>query len=153
MDGRPLKEAKNCAHMLVERLDSNDRLSIITYDDQVDVLSPTQNVTSKGRLNRQISRIRSGGMTALYDGWSVGAEQVALHAGKNYLSRVFLLSGGQANQGETDEVIISNHCQSMAEYGVTTSTYGLSEHFNKNLMTSMARSGQGQAHYGQTADD
>ena len=153
MNGTPLAEAKNCANILVERLNSNDLLSIVTYDDQVDVLSPTANVTSKDRLKRQISRIRSGGMTALYDGWSVGAEQVALHADKKYLSRVLLLSDGQANQGETDEVIISNHCQSMAEYGVTTSTYGLSEHFNENLMTAMAKSGQGQAHYGQTADD
>jgi Ca-activated chloride channel homolog len=153
MDGRPLKEAKNCANMLVERLNADDRLSVITYDDRVDVLSPTTNVTSKDRLKRQISRIRSGGMTALYDGWSVGAEQVALYADKNYLSRVLLLSDGQANQGETDEVIISNRCQSMAEQGVTTSTYGLSEHFNEALMLAMAKNGQGQAHYGQTADD
>ena len=41
----------------------------------------------------------------------------------------------------------------MAEYGVTTSTYGLSRHFNENLMTVMAKAGQGQAHYGQTAED
>mgnify|MGYP001160114194 CR=1 FL=1 len=153
MDGRPLNEAKNCANMLVERLNTNDRLSIVTYDEKVDILSPTANVTNKNSLKRQISRICSGGMTALYDGWSVGAEQVALHADKNYLSRVLLLSDGQANQGETDELAISHHCQSMAEYGVTTSTYGLSEHFNENLMTAMAKSGQGQAHYGQTADD
>jgi len=153
MDGEPLEEAKSCARMLVERLNSNDRLSVVTYDGEVDVLSPSARVTDKDKLKRQIGRINSGGVTALYDGWSVGAEQVALHADKNYLSRVLLLSDGQANRGQTDESIISEHCLSMAEYGVTTSTYGLSRHFNENLMTAMAKAGQGQAHYGQTAVD
>jgi Ca-activated chloride channel family protein len=41
----------------------------------------------------------------------------------------------------------------MAEAGVGTSTYGLGEGFNEELMTEMARSGQGNAYYGKTADD
>ena len=41
----------------------------------------------------------------------------------------------------------------MAEAGVATSTYGLSEHFNENLMAGMASAGKGRAHYGQTAED
>ena len=91
MDGRPQKEAKNCANMLVERLNTDDRLSIITYGGRVDVLSPTTNVTSKDRLKRQISRIRSGGMTALYDGWSVGAERSKRGWTRNILARDTLL--------------------------------------------------------------
>ena len=153
MSGEPLDEAKKCAMMLVDRMSSNDQLSVVTYDSNASVVFPTTKVSRKDLLKTEISRIRSGGTTALYDGWSVGAEQVAQNAGGNYLSRVLLLSDGQANSGLTDEETISSHCQTMAENGVTTSTYGLSEHFNENLMTAMARSGQGQAHYGQTADD
>ena len=153
MSGEPLNEAKKCDMMLVDRMSSNDQLSVVTYDSNASVVFPTTKVSRKDLLKTEISRIRSGGTTALYDGWSVGAEQVAQNAGGNYLSRVLLLSDGQANSGLTDEETISSHCQTMAENGVTTSTYGLSEHFNENLMTAMARSGQGQDHYGQTADD
>ena len=153
MQGEPLDEAKKCAMMLVDRMSPNDQLSIVSYDNNADVVFSTTKVLRKDFLKTQISRIRPGGATALYDGWSLGAEQVAQNAGENYLSRVLLLSDGQANSGLTDEETISSHCQTMAENGVTTSTYGLSEHFNENLMTAMAQSGQGQAHYGQKADN
>ena len=127
MSGEPLNEAKKCAMMLVDRMSSNDQLSVVTYDSNASVVFPTTKVSRKDLLKTEISRIRSGGTTALYDGWSVGAEQVAQNAGGNYLSRVLLLSDGQANSGLTDEETISSHCQTMAENGVTTSTYGLSD--------------------------
>jgi Ca-activated chloride channel family protein len=41
----------------------------------------------------------------------------------------------------------------MADAGVSTSTYGLAEHFNEDLMTAMAHAGQGNAYYGRTAED
>ena len=153
MSGRPLEEAKKCAAMLVDRMTENDRLSVVTYDNRVNVVFPSSLVQRKQEMKQSIKQLRCGGTTALYDGWSVGAEQVALNASKDCLSRVLLLSDGQANAGLTDEDVIAAHCTTMAENGVTTSTYGLSEHFNENLMTNMARSGQGQAHYGQTAED
>lgn len=64
-----------------------------------------------------------------------------------------LLSDGQANKGLTDVNQIAADCAEMANAGVGTSTYGLSTRFNEDLMTAMARSGRGNAYYGQTAQD
>ena len=41
----------------------------------------------------------------------------------------------------------------MADAGVSTSTYGLSTHFNEELMVEMARAGAGQSYYGESAED
>ena len=153
MNGEPLEEAKKCASMLVNRMSEKDRLSVVTYESYAEVLVKSQPVSHKSRLKSQISTITTGGMTALYDGWSLGAEEVARNSNDNFISRVLLLSDGQANRGLTDDDVIASHCRKMAEAGVTTSTYGLSEHFNENLMAGMASAGQGQAHYGQTAED
>jgi len=92
-------------------------------------------------------------MTALYDGWSSAAAEAAKNVTKKSVSRVLLLSDGQANEGLTDQDEIASHCAQMASVGVSTTTYGLSENFNENLMSAMAKSGKGMAHYGQTADD
>ena len=153
MNGEPLEEAKKCASMLVDRMSEKDRLSVVTYESHAEVLVTSQPVSHKSRLKSQIRGITTGGMTALYDGWSLGAEEVAKNSNDNFISRVLLLSDGQANRGLTDDDVIASHCRKMAEAGVTTSTYGLSEHFNENLMAGMASAGQGQAHYGQTAED
>ena len=153
MNGEPLEEAKKCASMLVDRMSEKDRLSVVTYESHAEVLVKSQPISHKSRLKSQIRGITTGGMTALYDGWSLGAEEVAKNSNDNFISRVLLLSDGQANRGLTDDDVIASHCRKMAEAGVTTSTYGLSEHFNENLMAGMASAGQGQAHYGQTAED
>ena len=153
MQGQPLDEAKKCASMLVDRMGEKDRLSIVMYGADAEVLVPSQPVTDKRKFKSQIDAIYASGMTALYDGLSLGAEEVAKNSHSNAISRVLLLSDGQANRGLVDEDVISAHCQKMAEIGVSTSTYGLSEHFNENLMVGMASAGQGQAHYGQTAED
>ena len=118
MQGRPLEEAKKSAIMLIDRMDETDQLSVVTYDNQVDVVFPTTKVTNKPLLKSLITGITQGGMTALFDGWSVGADLVSLHSDDAYFSRVLLLSDGQANQGLTDPKIISSSCQVMAEKGV-----------------------------------
>jgi Ca-activated chloride channel family protein len=92
-------------------------------------------------------------MTALYDGWYQGAGQAALETDAAGISRVLLLSDGQANQGLTDVDEIARRCAAMAEAGVTTSTYGLGRNFNEDLMVHMARAGQGNHYYGQSAED
>ena len=153
MQGQPLDEAKKAAVMVVDRMNENDQLSVVTYDDQVQVVFPKTKVNNKTLLKQLISGIQPGGMTALYDRWSVGADQISELSSEKYFSRVLLLSDGQANRGLLDEKAISSECRAMAENGVTTSTYGLGLHFNEHLMTMMATAGLGRSHYGQTAKD
>ncbi len=69
------------------------------------------------------------------------------------LSRVILLSDGQANAGLLDPVRIERQCTHWLERGVSTTTVGLGRHFNEDLMLGMARAGGGQQYYGQTAAD
>ena len=153
MRGMPLEEAKLCVEMMIDRLSSEDHFSLITYDNDVDVVVPATKASNKEWLKAHVRSIRSGGMTALYDGWSSAAAEAAKNVTKKSISRVLLLSDGQANEGLTDQDEIASHCAQMASVGVSTTTYGLSENFNENLMSAMAKSGKGMAHYGQTADD
>ena len=153
MHGRPLNEAKLCIEMMIDRLSSDDHFSLVTYDNNVDVVLPATKASNKEWLKAHVRSIRSGGMTALYDGWSSAAAEAAKNVTKKSVSRVLLLSDGQANEGLTNQDEIASHCAQMASVGVSTTTYGLSENFNENLMSAMAKSGKGMAHYGQTADD
>ena len=108
MNGEPLEEAKKCASMLVDRMSEKDRLSVVTYESHAEVLVTSQPVSHKSRLKSQIRGITTGGMTALYDGWSLGAEEVAKNSNDNFISRVLLLSDGQANRGLTDDDVIAS---------------------------------------------
>ena len=153
MSGQPLEEAKRCIEIIIDSLTNDDYFSLITYDNMVDIPIPSNRVSNKEWMKSIVRNTHSGGCTALYDGWSTAAAEAAKRVSKKSISRVLLLSDGQANDGVTDHITIASHCAEMASVGVSTTTYGLGEDFNEELMTSMAKSGKGLAHYGQTADD
>ena len=153
MSGQPLEEAKKCASMIVNSLKGTDRISVITYDDNADIIVSSTKAVHKTEILRAIERIRSGGMTDLHSGWLLAAEQVARYKTENSINRVLLLSDGMANTGLTDQYKINSQCSELAETGVTTSTYGLGEHFNERLMVEMGRAGRGQSYYGQKVED
>ncbi len=153
MSGKPLEQAKRCATYIIEQLDGRDTASVIVYDSEVDVLIPSTAVADKAMFRDAIDGVRSGGSTALFDGWHEGARQVLAAERGDSLGRVLLLSDGCANQGLTAVGAITRHVTEMLESGVSTSTYGLGHRFNEELMVEMARAGGGQSYYGESAED
>jgi Ca-activated chloride channel family protein len=96
--------------------------------------------------------VDSGGSTNLFGGWEDGAKQ--LEKGQDSsISRVILLSDGQANHGLLEQDAIEVHCREWLAKGVSTTTVGLGRGFNEDLMIGMAKAGGGQQYYGQTAAD
>lgn len=152
MDGKPLYEAKRAAGFIIDSLKATDRAAVVIYDDSVQVVAESRHVENKAYFKNAISPIHSGGSTNLHGGWLKGAEEAAGHLAPEYTSRVLLLSDGQANAGETNLDEIAMQCAKLADNGVTTSTYGLGNSFNEELMLAMSRSGRGNGYYSETAE-
>jgi Ca-activated chloride channel family protein len=153
MAGKPLHEAKRCASFIIDQLAPADHVALVVYDDRADVLVPSTLAVDKQRLHNALIAVESGDSTNLHGGWLKGAEQVAEHARSNAISRVLLLSDGCANRGVTSTDALARQCAQLAEAGVSTSTYGLGNSFNEELMAAMARSGCGKPYYGDSAED
>ena len=154
MEGSKIAEAKRCALDLLKRLDDEDRVSLVVYDTTIDVLLETMPV----RLARTLMPMRlldfdARGGTDLHAGWLKGAETLAPTAGTGVMSRVILLSDGQANRGIIDTLAICEQVRELASAGVTTSTVGIGMDFNEELMTAIANAGQGNAWYGERVED
>jgi Ca-activated chloride channel family protein len=152
MSGQPLHEAKRAASFMIDCMKPTDRACIVAYDDSVRVVAESRPVEDKAHFRRAISAIHSGGSTNLHGGWLKGAEEAAGHLSPSCTSRVLLLSDGQANVGLTDIDEIATQCAQLAEKSVTTSTYGLGNSFNEELMVAMSRSGRGNGYYSETAE-
>ncbi|QWD02859.1 VWA domain-containing protein [Polynucleobacter paneuropaeus] len=154
MNGGKLDEAKRCALDLLSRLRDGDWVSVVTYDDEIEVLLETMSVRlAKTLLPIRLDDIRADGTTNLHGGWLKGAETLAPRAGRGMVSRVILLSDGQANHGLVSVEGICAQVRELASAGVTTSTVGIGFDFNEELMTAIATAGQGNSWYGQRAED
>lgn len=154
MGGRKIDEAKRCALDLLRRLDDEDKVSLVVYDTTIDVLLETMPVRlARTLMPMRLEDVRASGGTALHAGWLKGAETLAPTAGSGLMSRVILLSDGQANHGIIDTQQICDQVRELASAGVTTSTVGIGVDFNEELMTAIANAGQGNSWYGERVED
>ena len=55
MEGPPLEYVKRACEYVVDMLEPNDILSIVTFEEQVDVLMPARRVSLTKRLSKSIS--------------------------------------------------------------------------------------------------
>ena len=143
MAGSKLSHARKAARFLVGQLSSRDRLAIVTFDDEAEVVMPSRPVRDPQPFLAAINRIRSGRSTALFDGWRTGALQVAEHLEAAGLNRVLLLSDGHTNQGLTDSEQIGELVSGLCQRGVSTSAFGLGRDFDEDLMGAIATGGEG----------
>ncbi len=143
MAGRKLSHARKAARFLAQQLTGRDRLAIVSFDDEVTVNVPSSPAGNPQPFLEAINRIHSGGSTALFDGWLEGAKQVAAHLDPAALNRVLLLSDGQANQGLTDAREIATKVGGLTQRGVSTSSFGLGDGFDEDLMGAIAGAGDG----------
>ena len=154
MSGNKLEQAKFSAIDIVKRLHEDDRVSVILYDDKVDVLLDLMPASvAKALIQTKLEEVFAGGSTNLHGGWLKGAELLAPRTNGKELCRVILLSDGQANQGIVDIDRICGQVSDLARAGISTTTVGFGLGFNEELMTAIAHAGQGNAWYGERVED
>ena len=139
--------ARDAAAFVVSELAPADRVSLTIFDDEVETLAPNAPASDRDRLLRLIAGVAPGGSTALHGGWAAGAKQTADNLVPGGLNRVLLLSDGLANVGESRPDAICDDVHARSGAGVSTTTLGLGNEYNEDLLEAMARSGDGNYYY------
>lgn len=143
MAGAKMDYTRQSAQFLVQHLGSEDLLSVVLYNDRVETLFPPERVTNKDALVQLLDRVRVHGTTNLSGGWLEGCAHVANHHEPERLNRVILMSDGLANRGVTDVAQLVALARQKYEAGISTTTMGLGDDFNEDLMMEMANAGGG----------
>lgn len=152
MGGQKIEYARQAASYAIEQLLPSDRVSITIYDDQIETLVPSTLATHKSHLLQEIKKISARNSTALHAGWVQGGIQVSQHLNPEHLNRVILLSDGLANVGETNPDVIASDVNGLTKRGVSTTTMGIGQDYNEDLLEAMARSGDGNYYYIQSPE-
>jgi len=150
MAGQKLRDAIEATKRIVNRLNAQDRCAIVTFDHHAALLADSLPVTSAQRhlIDAALSSVRSGGSTNISDGWQMAVDRLQKnHTSGTYVSRVLLLTDGQANQGIRAADQLANLASIYAQQGISLSTYGLGLHYNEELLDLLAQHGLGNHHF------
>ncbi|MEW6213061.1 MAG: VWA domain-containing protein [Acidobacteriota bacterium] len=145
MQGEKIIRAREAACYCIDQLLPTDRVSVVIFDDVIEVIVPSQIVENREQIKSAISRIGARNSTALHEAWVRGGMQVSEHLIEGAINRVLLITDGLANVGETNTDRIVTQSGELAERNVTTSTIGIGSDFNENLLIPMAEAGRGNA--------
>jgi len=129
----------------VDQMLPTDRLSVVAFDDHIDVLFPSEPVTNKSSMKNLISRVEARGSTALHEAWVRGGLTVSEQLIDKGVNRVVLITDGLANVGITSTDEIVSQAMGLNQRGVSTSTIGIGDDFNEDLLLPMAQSAGGNA--------
>jgi Uncharacterized protein containing a von Willebrand factor type A (vWA) domain len=142
-----IEYAKKAAKLIVDKLDSNDYVSVTVYDNFVNVIQKATLDTNKAEIKRRIDKINPRGATDLWGGTERGYKEAMNFYEAGRINRLLLLSDGQANVGLTDSRQICKKVQEYRDSGISLSTFGVGLDYNELLMTKMAEYGSGNYYF------
>jgi Ca-activated chloride channel homolog len=153
MSGGKLDLAKQAVLTAVRSLHSDDRFSVVVYDNVVDLLVPATAATKKAKAAAEeaLQPVEARGTTDLGGGWLLGCEQVAASLQEGDVARCLLMTDGLANVGITDPDELVRHARELAARGVATTTFGVGSDFDEVLLHDMAQAGNGNFYFIESA--
>ena len=140
MSGAKLANLKEAAKLAIDRMGSQDLVSIVIFDDKVKVIAPSQPVTDVAGLKRQIEGIPDGGGTEMSRGMRKGLEELQKGLSPSRVSRMVLLTDGETF-GDEDA------CRQLAAdaggQAIAIAALGLGEAWNEKLLDDIAETSGG----------
>lgn len=139
---------KQSLGMLLDQLDGNDSVAIVTYAGTAGtVLEPTP-ASRKDRILAAIDRLGAGGSTAGAEGIRQAYTLAAQNFDPKGVNRVILATDGDFNVGITDQNELKGYVERERGKGVFLSVLGFGMgNYNDALMQTLAQNGNGAAAY------
>ncbi len=150
MRGDKVRQVKQAAMNLIDKLDRMDRVTLISYASDVMVHDRRLPMDAPGReaLKNKIAILWAGGSTALgpalFDGLDILGKA---DREETDIAHVLMLSDGIANVGESRPDRLAAATARAFGEGVSVSTLGVGLDYNEDLMTRLADQGGGRYHF------
>jgi len=132
--GGKVDQLKETVREIIDGLDEEDLLSIVTFGDRAEVLLPAQLLRDKALVHGAIDAIHCRGGTEIARGLAAGLAEIARNASRA-LSHLILLTDGQTRG---DELACLQHASEAAAMNVGITAYGLGADWNSMLLDGIA---------------
>jgi Ca-activated chloride channel family protein len=143
-----LPMVKRSLRLLVDNLKDGDTVALVTYAGGVKLVLPPTGLENKLAILSAIEELTPGGSTAMASGIELAYKQAMKTLDGKSVSRVLILSDGDANVGATSHEEILKQIRGYVKEGVTLSTFGFGMgNYKDQMMEQLADRGNGNYFY------
>ncbi|WP_240360192.1 vWA domain-containing protein [Pyxidicoccus caerfyrddinensis] len=140
--------AKRALRMLVDNLRDGDTVALVTYAGNVRRVLPPTGMEQKAHIHAAIEDLSAGGSTAMASGIELAYQEAMKTLDGGSLSRIVILSDGDANVGSTNHGEILKRIRGHVKEGVTVTTVGFGMgNYQDTMMEQLADQGNGNHYY------
>jgi Ca-activated chloride channel homolog len=140
MAGEKMAGVRTAANKLFQQLDERDWLSIVLFDDDVEVVVPPAPVLDRERLMFHISRIRERGESNVSAGLQEGLERIRQRTStQGVSSRVIVFTDAIVDSDSADFATIVSQSQAAADDDVGVTVFGVGIDLNQELVASLSK--------------
>lgn len=149
MEGQRLDNALAAARGMVRRLRDGDTVSVVTYNTETSVVVPATVLDARSRdtVLFSLRGVRAQGHTCISCGIEAGLDAMGRRPG---VSRMLLLSDGEANAGIRDVPGFRRLAQVARERDVSISSIGVDVDYNERVMFAVSQSSNGRHYFVET---
>jgi Mg-chelatase subunit ChlD len=151
MTGSRLKSAIDAAQGIVEGLDEDDFISIVSFSEDaiVHIDGVRCDHSGKRAAHAAIAGIGLRAGTNISEGWFKASECVGtvMLSNRNHKNHVLILSDGHANRGTLQAAALSHHATELQTRGLTASAVGIGDGYSTSQLYAMAQYGGGRIHH------
>jgi len=134
--------------LLVEQLRPQDRVSLVTYAGDSQVLLDSTPGSDKAKIRVAIDQLTAGGSTAGESGIQLAYQQASKHLIEGGINRILLATDGDFNVGISDFDSLKQLAADKRKTGVSLTTLGFGvDNYNERLMEQLADAGNGNYAY------
>ncbi|KAL4464389.1 hypothetical protein ABPG73_017868 [Tetrahymena malaccensis] len=156
MGGKKIKRIKQTILQLIDVLNDDDRLSLITFDRNSQKLCGLRKINNQNKANFQkiINSIQAEGNTNIKSGLEKAFSVLQSRNQKNHVSSIFLLSDGQDYGSDAKiKYLLSSTYQQLKDECFTIHSFGFrNDHHDEPLMQKIAQIKDGSFYYIERSD-
>ncbi len=147
MNGEKINNVKEALKSVTKMLTEEDRISIVTYSNDVSTIYESQYFDEEKFLEA-VDKVYTGGSTNLEGGLKEGLINVqGLTDNTSYINKVILLSDGLANVGVSDPKQLAKIVKEEGGGEILVSTIGVGADYDDKLMSEVAIAGNGNYYF------
>eukprot|EP01102_Stenamoeba_stenopodia_P015376 TRINITY_DN522_c0_g1_i1.p1 TRINITY_DN522_c0_g1~~TRINITY_DN522_c0_g1_i1.p1 ORF type:complete len:450 (+),score=104.18 TRINITY_DN522_c0_g1_i1:99-1448(+) len=140
--------AKKAMVSVMNLLQKDDIVHLVTYEDDVDVVFENVSGPMREAMIPKVHAIQTGGCTFLSGGIETGAKVLEKHHKAGYSRRLFLFSDGLANKGVQGKEGINTLVKSLHEkYSIKFDSFGIGDDYDSDIMRGIADNGGSEFYY------
>lgn len=135
MRGGSMIAVKEALHRLVARLNEQDELILVEFDDRASVVLSATRCDDTDAINNAIDAIEIGGGTNIESGLLLGYEALAaLPNEAGTMKRLMLFTDARPNAGRTDKASFHGLTEQYAKDGIGLTAFGVGVSFGQDLI-------------------